>query len=257
MNNQHTSNILKIIDKLVGKWWADEIYENFIFMTLNAFANCDFNEELHNRMNKYDRKEKDLFNEMFFELVKSYDFGIGLKGWYDPLGFIYEELSGKYKRGKLGQFFTPEHVVDLMVEMTLDNNIKETVNDPTCGSGRFLIATQAKTQGAYVIGEDLDPICVRMAAVNMFMHGCVGEVVCHNTLMPEEYIFGYKINKNLYPGGIMKIDKMEREESFVMRMWQERKEMIKKSEKEATKSLQFIENVEIQNEKETEQLILF
>lgn len=56
----------------------------------------------------------------------------------DVKGIAFEEFLGKTFRGELGQFFTPRTLVDFMVEV-LDPQEGETICDPCCGSGGFLI----------------------------------------------------------------------------------------------------------------------
>lgn len=56
----------------------------------------------------------------------------------DVKGIAFEEFLGKTFRGELGQFFTPRTIVDFMTKI-LDPEEGETICDPTCGSGGFLI----------------------------------------------------------------------------------------------------------------------
>ena len=56
----------------------------------------------------------------------------------DVKGIAFEQFLGTTFRGELGQFFTPRAIVDFMVEV-LDPQEGETICDPTCGSGGFLI----------------------------------------------------------------------------------------------------------------------
>ena len=56
----------------------------------------------------------------------------------DVKGIAFEHFLGTTFRGELGQFFTPRAIVDFMVEV-LDPQEGETICDPTCGSGGFLI----------------------------------------------------------------------------------------------------------------------
>ncbi len=56
----------------------------------------------------------------------------------DIKGIAFEEFLGKTFRGELGQFFTPRTIVDFMTTI-LDPMEGETICDPTCGSGGFLI----------------------------------------------------------------------------------------------------------------------
>ncbi len=56
----------------------------------------------------------------------------------DVKGIAFEQFLGTTFRGELGQFFTPRTIVDFMTHI-LDPKEGETICDPTCGSGGFLI----------------------------------------------------------------------------------------------------------------------
>lgn len=56
----------------------------------------------------------------------------------DVKGIAFEQFLGTTFRGELGQYFTPRTIVDFMIHI-LDPKENETVCDPTCGSGGFLI----------------------------------------------------------------------------------------------------------------------
>ena len=56
----------------------------------------------------------------------------------DVKGIAFEQFLGTTFRGELGQFFTPRTIVDFMTHV-LDPKEDETICDPTCGSGGFLI----------------------------------------------------------------------------------------------------------------------
>ena len=56
----------------------------------------------------------------------------------DVKGIAFEQFLGTTFRGELGQYFTPRTIVDFMTHI-LDPKENETVCDPTCGSGGFLI----------------------------------------------------------------------------------------------------------------------
>ena len=117
--------------------------------------------------------------------------------WFDALGTIYEYLASQYKKSWLGQFFTPPDLCDLMTQITSkpENRPKgKRVNDPTCGSGRLLLSFNAYNPGNLLYGEDLDPICTRMTALNMAIHGCQGQVFCCNSLSLDDWRFGYQVN---------------------------------------------------------------
>jgi type I restriction enzyme M protein len=118
----------------------------------------------------------------------------------DAKGVAYQELVGVNLRGDRGQYFTPRGVVKLVIEM-LDPKETETLLDPACGTGGFLVATlghmlkrfrqEQKTQpgnentseflnvheqlreyaAANVFGADFDPFLIRAAQMNMVLAG--------------------------------------------------------------------------------------
>lgn len=118
----------------------------------------------------------------------------------DAKGVAYQELVGVNLRGDRGQYFTPRGVVKLVVKM-LDPKEDETLLDPACGTGGFLVATLAHMlakfrveadlpQGkegttefldiherlreyarANVFGADFDPFLIRAAQMNMVLAG--------------------------------------------------------------------------------------
>jgi type I restriction enzyme M protein len=63
----------------------------------------------------------------------------------DTKGIAFENFLNTTFRGELGQFFTPRPVVEFMIDM-LNPQENETVCDPACGSGGFLIRFFQKVQ---------------------------------------------------------------------------------------------------------------
>lgn len=62
----------------------------------------------------------------------------------DVIVDAFEELIGRSFRGGEGQFFTPQNVVNMMVDV-LDIKDGERIIDPACGSGGFLVSAYRKT----------------------------------------------------------------------------------------------------------------
>lgn len=56
----------------------------------------------------------------------------------DVLGVAFELLVNQEMKGDMGQYFTPRQVVDMMVKM-MAPKLEESVCDPACDSGGFLI----------------------------------------------------------------------------------------------------------------------
>ena len=108
--------------------------------------------------------------------------GIGV----DVKGEIYEGLlernASEVKSGA-GQYFTPRPVIDAIVECVAPK-IGETVCDPACGTGGFLLAAYDHMKGqsqdreklrklreGTFAGVDIVDEVVRLAAMNLYLHG--------------------------------------------------------------------------------------
>ena len=105
----------------------------------------------------------------------------------DTKGAIYEGLlernAAEVKSGA-GQYFTPRPLIDAMVAV-IDPQPEETVHDPACGTGGFLLAawermkknpraTERRVQQRIrtkLSGIDIVPDVVRLCAMNMYLHG--------------------------------------------------------------------------------------
>lgn len=116
----------------------------------------------------------------------------------DAKGAAYQELVGTNLRGDRGQYFTPRGAIRLTVEI-LDPKERETVLDPACGTGGFLVETlnhfvrqwkaEEGTAGQpdttkenvahqerllaftekHLFGADFDPFLVRASSMNVLM----------------------------------------------------------------------------------------
>lgn len=153
----------------------------------------------------FSRRQEDdpqLFSLMI-EWIERSKREIAANGAYDFLGRMYESLFlSKSKASAMGQFFTPDVLSQLMAN-TIDTESAENVNEPSCGSGRNVIwhwANADKSRPPYYKCEDLDPISVKMCALNMMIHGMIGEVICHDTLDTSgAFHFKYMINEIRHP----------------------------------------------------------
>lgn len=101
------------------------------------------------------------------------------------LGTLYESMLREMRdaAGDSGEFYTPRAVVRFMVEM-VDPQLGETILDPACGTGGFLVeafhhlAKQVKSvaarttlQTASVIGCEPKPLPYLLAQMNLLLHG--------------------------------------------------------------------------------------
>ncbi|TDB64405.1 N-6 DNA methylase [Arundinibacter roseus] len=146
--------------------------------------------------------------------------------WFDALGSLYEYLASQNKRSWLGQFFTPASVCDLMTMLTIQNieGTGKRVNDPAVGSGRTLLSINSRWPGNYMFGEDIDPICAKMAALNLAFHGAQGQISCLDSLRLNSWKFGYELNPYHRHGAppIPHLLPITEEGSVVMQHWRQR-----------------------------------
>ncbi|MES5135259.1 class I SAM-dependent DNA methyltransferase [Prevotella amnii] len=121
----------------------------------------------------------------------------------DVKGTIYEgilEKNGQDKKSGAGQYFTPRSLIKAMVDC-IQPQIEETVCDPACGTGGFLLAaydymkgkSQDKTKLDFLNnkalhGVDNTPLVVTLASMNLYLHGIGTDrspVVCEDSLEKE------------------------------------------------------------------------
>ena len=109
----------------------------------------------------------------------------------ERLGDAFEYLlSVLGSQGDAGQFRTPRHIIDFMIEV-IDPKKNESVLDPACGTAGFLISSykhilkaNSDAQGNSTLtpdekgrlaqnfkGYDISPDMVRLSLVNMYLHG--------------------------------------------------------------------------------------
>ena len=126
----------------------------------------------------------------------------------DVKGAIYEsilEKNGQDKKSGAGQYFTPRSLIQAMVDVTRPK-IGETVCDPACGTGGFLLAaydymknqSQDKEKQDFLRNEALSGVdntalVVTLASMNLYLHG-IGTnrspIVCRDSLekAPENLV---------------------------------------------------------------------
>ncbi len=108
----------------------------------------------------------------------------------EELGNAFEYLlSIMGSQGDAGQFRTPRHIIDMMVEI-IDPQKTDSILDPACGTAGFLIssykhileknkdkdgystlsADERKRMTENFAGYDISPDMVRLSRVNMYLH---------------------------------------------------------------------------------------
>lgn len=147
----------------------------------------------------------------------------------DFFGEVYEWcFQSKSKASRMGQYFTPYSIGTLMSRcLGTQKECEDTIfsSEPSCGSGRNLLALwqDADWDKRHIwYAEDLDPVSVKMCALNMMINGMVGYVVCHNTLIPDDFIFAYAVNevRDPIPCNYFSIRQISKEEFEKINPWQ-------------------------------------
>lgn len=96
----------------------------------------------------------------------------------DPKGVAFQAILGHSMRAELGQFFTPDPVKQLLVEITEPKD-GEIVGDPASGTaGLLLDARAAKSEGEIELrGVEIDAALARIARLNLFLAGEVAPAI--------------------------------------------------------------------------------
>jgi type I restriction enzyme M protein len=129
------------------------------------------------------------------------------QNWYmmggDFKGALYEsilEKNGLDKKSGAGQYFTPRPLIKAIVDC-VDPKITETVADPACGTGGFLlnayehmkpqsreIAKQEFLKKYAFFGADNTSLVVTMASMNLYLHDIgvdSSPIVCQDSLIDK------------------------------------------------------------------------
>jgi type I restriction-modification system DNA methylase subunit len=135
----------------------------------------------------------ELYAEAFGELVIASE-----STGRDILGESYERF--RLTSDQFAQHFTPEPICQVLARMsipdktdirraTVDDPLQ--IGDPTCGSGRLLIATArhlrdiAPSVPVLFVGQDIDSTCARMAVINFSLHDTPGIIIQGDSLTEE------------------------------------------------------------------------
>ena len=118
----------------------------------------------------------------------------------DVKGAIYESIleeNGQDKKSGAGQYFTPRSLIQAMVDVACPQ-IGETVCDPACGTGGFLLAAydymkpqssdkakQDFLRNNALHGYDNTALVVTLASMNLYLHGIGTDrspIICQDSL---------------------------------------------------------------------------
>lgn len=124
----------------------------------------------------------------------------------DIRGDVYEYLLSKISTaGRNGQFRTPRHIIRMMVEL-MKPTPEETICDPACGTGGFLVGASDYLRETYrndilmnkenrdhymnhmFHGFDMDRTMLRIGAMNMMVHGVEAPFIEYRDSLSDQNI---------------------------------------------------------------------
>ena len=119
----------------------------------------------------------------------------------DMQGDLYEYMLGKLQTsGRNGQFRTPKHIRDMMVEL-LAPSPEDTICDPACGTAGFLISSAEYIRSHYkymdaaqwehfegpmFTGFDTDRTMLRISAMNLMLHSITHPHIAYQDSVSKE-----------------------------------------------------------------------
>lgn len=121
----------------------------------------------------------------------------------DTKGDLYEYLLSKVATaGRNGQFRTPRHIIQMMVQL-VKPQVSDMIIDPAMGSAGFLIESQKFIRDKYeselmkadvrehfhntmFYGNDMDRTMLRIGAMNMMLHGVDNPNISYRDSLSEQ-----------------------------------------------------------------------
>lgn len=200
----YKKEIISAIQKISGRYSVYEVFADWVKMTAIAISNTiDINnypsreKEYMELSRKYTLDELMQMSEMCSMLTRACE-----EKMEDVLGYIYMHLE--ISNARLGQFFTPYHVCQLMAQTYKapeDTLIR--VSEPSCGAGGNIIAIAEKLKAdginyqerLCVTCQDLDWKAIYMCYVQLSLYGIPAVVVQGDTLREP---FNGKLTGNVY-----------------------------------------------------------
>lgn len=140
-----------------------------------------------------------IIDEIFEEIAKQDSAG---QGFQDTQGDLYEYLLSEItSAGKLGQFRTPRHIIQLICEL-VDPRLGDTICDPACGTGGFLLGAYQHILTAYTSKDYLK------TDENGLTRGDLGDKLTDErqwTHLKEKTFYGYDMDESMVRIGLMNL----------------------------------------------------
>lgn len=153
------------------------VFTDFLELSVCALSLGAMESRYLEIVGRYEKNEINHIADALAALVLEMDNeGEGLRDIFGD--FYMEHIS----HGHNGQFFTPEHICELMARVQGEFENGSRVLDCACGSGRTLLAAAKINRNAYFYGADIDRNCCMMCLINQCLNGLFGEVAWMNSL---------------------------------------------------------------------------
>lgn len=193
--------------------------EIVIISVLNVNPAVQWSSRWQGREEKYKRlidtwKDKTIPIQMLSDLVQ-----LMQEHHEEKKDIIWEMYESFICQWEHGQFFTPEHIADMMAQVVeVDKSPSwDTVIDPACWSGKLLMWALKNNPRVNLIWIDLDRRCAMMACINCLFYGGCGTFLVWNSLLNEyeewwkvSYWMLYEIPREQLKA--VRFDSIEREE---------------------------------------------
>lgn len=115
-----------------------------------------------------------VFCRRIYEMLSDDQFCLFVGDYFEYVIQVLSESAGK----RAGESYTPRSLVEMMVNI-VQPAAGETIYDPVCGSGGFLIAASQYVlkhggeKQVNLIGREINLSAARLAKINCYLHGCV------------------------------------------------------------------------------------
>jgi len=140
-----------------------------------------------------------IIDEIYEEISKQEQNG---QGFQDTQGDVYEHLLAEItSAGKLGQFRTPRHIIQLICEL-VDPKLGDTICDPACGTGGFLLGAYQHILTAHTSKEH------QVTDENGLTRGLLGDKLTDERQwkqLKEKTFYGYDMDDSMVRIGLMNL----------------------------------------------------
>jgi len=140
-----------------------------------------------------------IIDEIYEEISQQEQNG---QGFQDTQGDVYEHLLAEItSAGKLGQFRTPRHIIQLICEL-VDPKLGDTICDPACGTGGFLLGAYQHILTAHTSKEH------QTTDENGLTRGLLGDKLTDERQwkqLKEKTFYGYDMDDSMVRIGLMNL----------------------------------------------------